>query len=107
MTLARWLDTRSPGAPPRLRARLHAALGPWARADAAGAPELCLKAAETLLSRLLTDSRDDRRGAIDLLAVDALVTYAFEAASEQPETLTARAEKTMARIARLASDGDA
>jgi hypothetical protein len=45
-----------------------------------------------------------RAQALELLAADALVTYAFEAASEEPEALAARADEAMRRIAELAHD---
>ncbi len=42
-----------------------------------------------------------RDSALDLLAADALVTYAFEAASESPLELAQRATDAMVRMAVL------
>jgi len=101
MTLDEWLGSRTPPAPPKLQARLHAALRPWLHAAATGAPQFCLAAAEDLLRHLMADPSNGRGRALDLLAADALVTYAFEAASEHPETLAQCAEAATLRIARL------
>ena len=49
----------------------------------------------------MADPSNGRGRALDLLAADALVTYAFEAASEHPETLAQCAEAATLRIARL------
>jgi len=48
-----------------------------------------------------------RDSALDLLAVDALVTYAVEAAADDPDRLDARTEAALARIAELAKPYDA
>ena len=42
-------------------------------------------------------------GALDLLAADACVTYAFEAAADEPATLGARAELAKITIANVAA----
>ncbi|HEX6964574.1 MAG TPA: hypothetical protein VF166_02170 [Gemmatimonadaceae bacterium] len=105
MTVAEWLDSRTPPAPPRLHARLREALHPWAHADVADAPEYCLAAAEVILRHLLADESRDRARALDLLAADALVTYAFEAASDEPDTLARNTEAAMLRIAQLRAGG--
>jgi hypothetical protein len=60
-----------------------------------------LAAGERLVGSLLDDEATSRGSALDLLAADALVTYAFEAASERPAELSARAASAMARIAAL------
>ena len=62
-----------------------------------------LSTAESLLSELLALDCAMRDRALDLLAVDALVTYAFEAAAEQPDSLALRATTAMASIAALAT----
>lgn len=56
-----------------------------------------------MLADLIALECAQRDRALDLLAVDALVTYAFEAAAEQPDTLAKRATEAMLSIARLAS----
>lgn len=102
MTLAAWLDARRPIPPEALRARIDAALGAGLHAEITDAAETLLTAGETLVRALLVEDATSRESAIDLLAADALVTYAFEAASEQPADLARRAATAMARIAALA-----
>ena len=103
MTIADWLDARSPAPPAQLLERLRAALGPTLARDAAAVPQVFVDAAVTLLDTLLRAGCVARDRALDLLAVDALVTYAFEAASDDPESLEARAHEAMRRLANLAS----
>jgi hypothetical protein len=101
MTLARWLDARRPVPPPALRARIDEALGDSLGMDEREACEACLGAGERVVEALLRDNATSRDSAIDLLAADALVTYAFEAASGRPAELTRLAEQAMARIAAI------
>ena len=101
MTLARWLDARRPVPPPVLRARIDAALGDELGREVEDLAETFLVAAEELVSSLLGDGARTRGAALDLLAADALVTYAFEAASERPQELADRAAGAMRRIAAL------
>jgi hypothetical protein len=101
MTIAEWLATRTPTPPPQLAARLRDALGAAAEEDARLAPDRCLDAAEALVGRLLREGRTGRDSAAELLAADALVTYAFEAAAAAPERLEARARGAMMRLAQL------
>ena len=54
-----------------------------------------------LLARLLSDGCLTRRSAVDLLATDALITYAFEASSDEPATIEARAARAMARLSAM------
>lgn len=107
MTLAAWLDSRVPPPPPELAARIRAmavndtgsALG-GERSERAVADRL-LDAAEAAMRALLRDGCLTRESAIELLAVDALVTYAFEAAADEPERIEERATRTLGRIAAL------
>ncbi len=62
-----------------------------------------MDAAEQLLVELLARAHAGRECAIDLLTVDALVTYALEAATDDPATLDDRAHRAMSEIARLGS----
>jgi hypothetical protein len=50
---------------------------------------------------LVTDT-EARESALDLLAADACVTYAFEAAADEPAKLGARAEAAKVKIANVA-----
>jgi len=103
MTLARWLDDRRPVPPPALRARIDVALGDSLQCDERDAFDACLVAGERVVESLLRENATTRETAIDLLAADALVTYAFEAASDRPAELSSRAADAMSRIAALAS----
>ena len=107
MTVSRWLDTRTPPPPSLLTERLRNALGDDASRTAAEASDICLAAAEAIVCRLLdgVTVREARDWALDLLTADALVTYAFEAASERPEELAERAAHAMSRISKLAVAG--
>ena len=102
MTLREWLRQRAPTAPAELLARVHETLGPRCDMDAAQASALCLEAADELLRDLVTRPSAGRETALDLLTVDALATYAFEAASDNPESLSERAEVAMTRFAAAA-----
>jgi hypothetical protein len=106
MILAQWLDRREPVPPPALRARIDAALGRDLDAESADPSETLLAAGERLVRHLLAEDATSRDSALDLLAADALVTYAFEAATERPADLARRAAAAMARIAALVGPSD-
>jgi hypothetical protein len=101
MTVGDWLARRTPPPPPALRARLQAVLGDAATTDALGIADTCLAAAERMLVGMLRGECTSRDSALDLLAADALVTYAFEAAAESPGTFAGRATAAMQRFAAL------
>ena len=103
MSLERWLAEREPAPPAELAERLRSAV---AEHEHLGGemPERLLAIAESMLRGLLDDGCGERReAALDLLTADAIVTYALEAASEQPERLEERASSAMRRIAALAA----
>ena len=97
MNLRDWLAHREPSPPRVLQERVEAlALAiPELPDDAAGS---LLAAAEAALVQLARRSPEDRASALDLLAVDALVTYAMEYAAETPDELPALAERAMSRL---------
>jgi hypothetical protein len=64
---------------------------------------VCLDAAERVLARLFTDSFPKRGDALDLLAADALVTYALEYAVAVPRDFDGRATAAVRRLGRLSS----
>ena len=101
MTVGAWLENRTPPAPDALAARVREALGPRWTADAPDAGAACEAAAEEILAALLAAGRTGRETALDLLAADALVTYAFEHASESAADLDGAAAAAMTRIAAL------
>jgi hypothetical protein len=104
---AAWVAAQQPPPPDALAARVREALGAAGRPsgdDPADRATACLGAAEALLGRLVaagaTGTRS-REAALDLLAADALVTYAFEAASDAPATLPALARDAILCLARV------
>ena len=102
MTLSAWLESRVPAPPPALLARVEQALGASLGASASTAPDECVRAVVRLLEPLLEREGAGRECALDLLAADALVTYAFEAASGDVDELDAHALGAMTRLAALA-----
>ena len=104
MTLGDWLMTRNPPPPPALATRLHTLLGAELGAPSAEIPDRCMTAAEQLLTTLMDSAGTSRDAALDLLAADALVTYAFEAAGDEPTRLEDRARHAMRRIAALVDE---
>jgi hypothetical protein len=101
MTIGEWLATRSPAPPPQLMHRIHDALGAAADDDARFAADRCVDAAERVVAQLLRNGRTGRESAADLLAADALVTYGFEAAAADTDSLVDRAQSAMVRLAQL------
>lgn len=100
-TVGDWLLALQPTPPRALALRLSELLAPYLAMSADRVPEVCLDAGERLLDALLTSGSTSRGSALDLLAVDALVTYAFQAAADDPQQLEPRAARAMARIAQL------
>jgi hypothetical protein len=72
------------------------------RADRSTSSDELLDAAREAMATLLHDGCLTRSSALDLLAVDALVTYAFESAADEPERIDASAHQALATIAALA-----
>jgi hypothetical protein len=77
--LLAWLDTRRPAPPAALRARLAASV---TDADL-GLPAHLAELGRGLLERVAARPQGGRELALDLLAADAFVTYAFEAQAEE------------------------
>lgn len=100
MTVAEWIGQRTPAPPPALAARLQQ----LAREAPAGVPipEALLVTSATVLRRLLDDGATARDSALELLAADALATYAFEAQAEAPEELEARCTWAMQYLSHVA-----
>lgn len=103
MTIADWVAARTAGAPPALTTRVLAALASVLDDPADTVPEAALAAADAALRQLLARG-GTRAAAPDLLAVDALVTYAFESACDEPDQLVERAAAAMRRVAALADE---
>ena len=97
--LSAWLESRTPAPPPELAARLRVMTAD--RADRPASSEELLGAAREAMAMLLHDGCLTRPSALDLLAVDALVTYAFESAADEPQRIDALAHHALATIAAL------
>ena len=104
MTVGGWLSTREPAPPRRLAARIELAIRAEAARPTAEASESLLEACESLLRHVVERPAAGRESALDLLAADALATYAFEAAAVVPESLEASARDAMRRIGALANE---
>jgi len=100
-TVSAWLDQLTPPPPPALHRRLRELLATDAHRPYADVPAVCLAAGEARLATLLAERATKRASALDLLAVDALVTYAFEAAADAPDTMEQVAADSMIRIAEI------
>jgi hypothetical protein len=98
-----WLASRDPAPPGELAARLAAIAGA-SSCHESELPATLAGMAEPLLGGVC----DDRSAALDLLAADALITYALEAAASDCTGLSITAGSIANRIAMVASrDGQA
>lgn len=99
--LSDWLASRTPSPPPRLAARLAAAVPASESSDPDDTPRSLIAAAATILQATVDQPGNERNGtaALDLLAVDALVTYAVEAAAEDCEKFAALTDEMILRLA--------
>jgi hypothetical protein len=103
VTHAQWIATRTPTPSPRLVERVVEVLETKPALARAERAEALVAVAEILLGSVLTERAGGARdAALDLLAADACVTWAFEAAADDPGTLGARAEDAMRRMAAVA-----
>jgi hypothetical protein len=94
-----WIAQRTAESPAALRARVEEVLAAEP-SNGADAPESLVLLGERLLHGIVGPQADgDRQGALDLLAADAAVTWAFEKAADEPATIAARAADAMRRIA--------
>ncbi len=98
--LSAWIHGRSPAPPPHLLSRIEALAAHTART--AMPADALLDAAAAAMADVLRGGCLTRTAGFDLLAIDALVTYAFEAAADDPQQLDARTGSALARISALA-----
>ena len=91
-----WLAARQPAAPSAIGAHVAANAG----APGGALPERLARAGVALLRRVTVTPQGGRELALDLLAADAFVTYAFEAQAE------ADVDGLIALADRLARGGD-
>lgn len=99
--LSEWIRTRVPAPPEALSQRLTEIVGDAVAASKASLPESLIDRA----AELLTHIGNDRSAATDLLAADALITYAMEAAAEYSLDVDAIAERAAITIATVSSRG--
>jgi hypothetical protein len=88
VTVAEWIQRRSAEVPETLRTEVLDALGVEGRSDERETPQICLRASRRVLETLLRDRAFTRDSAIELLAADALATFAFEYAAEHAWSAT-------------------
>lgn len=99
MKAAEWIAQAQPEAPERLVARVREVLELNPKAKQLGVAEALLDAADALLELVLREGEEPARArAPDLLAADACVTWAFEVAADDPNTLVERARTMMHRL---------
>lgn len=106
MTVRTWLSSRTPEAPAALVARLLDLLGADADAPVNRATTILIETARATLGRIVAEERFAREGALDLLAADALMTYAYEYASESglsASALDALSRQGASQVAHLAT----
>lgn len=104
-----WLAERDTASPDALTSRVRAIAAEVAHASPAGgaptgdAPAVVLvRATGAVLERLLRDHETARTSALELLAADALATYAMEALGDDPELLERQCEQAMRYFAERA-----
>ena len=104
MNASEWLASRHPAPPVKLAQRLESALSEFLSAPDVTPSDAFAVAAAGLLRRLMmAESKPSsrREEAIDLLAADALVTYAIEAAANECGSFAERTDAVIARLAVL------
>jgi hypothetical protein len=99
-----WLASRDLDVPPELTACVRDLLASRPEWERLGRADAFVRASEQLLRRVLVGGAMARTNALDLLAADACVTWAFEAASDEPKTVAALAERATKGIAAIAAE---
>ena len=99
-----WLMSRDLEAPPELVACVRDLIASRPEWERLGRVDAFIAASEQLLRRVLIGGAMARENALDLLAADACVTWAFEAAADDPRTLAAFAERSTKGIAVIAAE---
>jgi hypothetical protein len=109
--ISEWLETRTPSPPEALELRVRASLAPVLddemQEGGARMFDALLAAARSLLTVVIRDESGDRECAHDLLAADALVTYAFELAAGDPDAIESLSDSAMRSLGALAAEGAA
>lgn len=104
-----WLQSRRPSPPLKLLDRVELAVTPLSDDSTMSRSEILATAATAMLAPLVGPGAPEvsrnRDVAIDLLAADALVTYAIEAATEDCGAIGQNIDRVIARLASLAPAG--
>ena len=101
-----WLGSRTPPPPRRLSERLNAAVEDITVNGPGQLPRSLVEAASAILRGTLEQSSTERNGAaaLDLLAADAFITYAVEAAAEDCEQFAALTDQMIARLSAIVGE---
>jgi hypothetical protein len=99
-----WLENRTPESPAALVERIRNVFAEHPEYAQLHRVDAFVDAGEVLLRRVLVTDTEARASALDLLAADACVTYAFEAAADEPSKRGARAAAATIKIARVADE---
>ena len=101
-----WLDevSHNPVAPTELSACVRQLLQSHPEWEKLSRVDAFTAASEALLRRVLSGGAVARANALDLLAADACVTWAFEAAADDPQSIVERADRATRGIATIAAE---
>ena len=104
MTVATWLSSRVPAPPEALRARIAARVGPPGGSDESQVAEVCAAAASRAIAELIAGGGCARDHAVDLLAADALTTYAIEASASNATDVPREMDDMVRRLSNLVGE---
>lgn len=104
-----WLAAHERGVPPALARHMRDSVVSGSGTSSgttgtSGTVDDLLSGGESMLRSAIAAIPMTRAQALDVLGADALVTYAFEAAADEPRRLVERADAAMSRIAVLAEE---
>jgi hypothetical protein len=104
---AEWISSRDTDAPAELTSCARELLEAHPEWERLSRVDALIEASEALLRRVLeggAQARINRANALHLLAADACVTWAFEAAADDPAGIAGRAERATIGIAAIAAE---
>ena len=96
--MAEWLANRQPSTPNNLLARINAEISKLGIAEADVTPKALADAGASILRSLDETGCNERANALDLLAADALFTYAFEAAADSKSEIEAASRYVLQKV---------
>jgi hypothetical protein len=94
-----WFGAREHEVPATLAERLRGSMVAASAAGDGAVADALVDAGVALVRDVAAADPMTRAQALDLLAADALITYAFEAAADDPAQLVARADAAMRALA--------